>query len=200
MRFKTFFITEAAKGLKDLQFSGPSNNIPNFQVQIAERGMFVRLYMKTPKGEKFAGDLSARECFGETKFLPPYKLFAWHSDLNESLSGGFGPFLYDIAMEIATLQGGYLVSHALINRLFLRHIKDIDDDGVADSLDKDFYDRKGGDGGGEISKGHQQPLGHQPGAQQDLQSPQRRPGRFKPLVQHGSISLVHHWDPPQRPP
>lgn len=144
MNFKNYLIIEAAKGLKDLQFQG---NSPNFRIQIAEGGVFVRLYVSTPKGSKFAGDLSARECFNNTKLLSGYKLFAWHSDVNESLASGFGPFLYDIAMEVATLKGGYLVSHALINRLMLRHVKDVDGDGNPDELDKDFYDRKGGDGG-----------------------------------------------------
>jgi hypothetical protein len=144
MKFKTYILFEAARGLKDLQFSGSQ---PNFRVQIAEGGVFVRLYINTPKGYKFAGDLSARECFNDSKLLPSYKLFSWHSDLNQSLASGFGPFLYDIAMEIATIKGGYLVSHALVNRLLQRHVKDIDGDGKPDELDKDFYDRKGSDGG-----------------------------------------------------
>lgn len=147
MNFKTYLLSEAAKGLKDLQFSGPQNNIPNFQVQIADGGMFVRLYVATSKGSKFAGDLSARECFNNTQLLTGYKLFAWHSDINESLANGFGPFLYDIAMEVASLKGGYLISHALVNRLLQRHVKDIDGDGIGDELDQDFYNRKGGDGG-----------------------------------------------------
>ncbi len=147
MNFKTYFLFEVAKGLKDLQFSGPQNKFPNFRVQITDGGLFIRLYVSTPKGSKFAGDLHARECFGETKLLSGYKLFAWHSDINESLASGFGPFLYDIAMEIATIKGGFLISHALVNRLMLRHVKDTDRDGKPDELDKNFYDRKGGDGG-----------------------------------------------------
>lgn len=144
MNFKNYLLIEAAKGLKDLQFQG---NSPNFRVQIAEGGRFVRLYVSTTRGSKFAGDLSTRECFNDTKLLPGYRLFSWHSDINESLASGFGPFLYDIAMEIATIKEGYLVSHALVNRLMLRHMEDVDGDGTYDDLDKDFYDRKGGDGG-----------------------------------------------------
>jgi hypothetical protein len=146
--FKDYLIlSEAAKGLKDLTFSGPDNNFTNFRVQIADNGIFIRLYVNTPKGSKFAGDLHANECFNNTKLLPPYRLFAWHSDINESLANGFGPFLYDIAMETATLKGGYLTSHALVNRLMMRHLKDIDGDGKPDELDQDFYNRKGGSGG-----------------------------------------------------
>lgn len=147
MNFKTWLINEVAKGLKDLQFSGPANNIPNFKIQIADGGVFIRLYVSTPKGSKFAGDLHSNECFNDTKLLSGYRLFAWHSDINESIAGGFGPFLYDIAMEIATIKGGYLVSHALVNRLMQRHVKDVDGDGVHDELDQDFYDRKGSSGG-----------------------------------------------------
>lgn len=132
MKFKEYLLFEVAKGLKDLQFNG---TVPNFQVQIADKGVFVRLYVRTPRGSKFAGDLNSHECFGNSTLLPGYKLFAWHSDINKSLADGFGPFLYDIAMEIATTKGGYLVSHALVNRLIGRHLED------------DFAQLKGGSGG-----------------------------------------------------
>jgi hypothetical protein len=137
MRFKDYFISEAARGLKDLVFS---DNSPNFRIQVAEGGINIRLYVKTPKGMNYAGGLNSSECFDDTKTLSGYKLFAWHSEVNDE-ANGFGPFLYDIAMEVASVRGGYLVSHYLVNRLHKLHLKD---DGT---LDPDWESKKGWWGG-----------------------------------------------------
>lgn len=143
MNFRDYFLLEVAKGLKDLQFYG---NTPSFQVKILDGGTNIHFYTMAPnrlggKSSTYSGGLDTSECFNDTRLLPPYKLFAWHSDINDSLAGGFGPFLYDIAMEIATVKGGYLISHAFVNRLIGRHLKD---DGT---LNPDFHKMKGGYGG-----------------------------------------------------
>ena len=63
---------------------------------------------------KFSGDLMS-DVFGESSILNGYKLFSWHSDL--TTGAGYGPLFYDIALEIATKNGGYLASSTLLNRL-----------------------------------------------------------------------------------
>lgn len=114
MNFKQWILSEAAIGVKDIL--GPSGK-PNFRININQNGRQIILELLNPKGfYKFAGDLLSEDF--PFNGLSGYKLFNWHADLPQ----GYGPLFYDIAMEIATKNGGYLASSTLLNRL--KNIKD----------------------------------------------------------------------------
>jgi hypothetical protein len=138
MNFKQWILSEAAIGVKDIL--GPSGK-PNFRINITENGRQITLELLTPKGfYKFAGDLLSED-FPFTG-LKGYKLFNWHADLPQ----GYGPLFYDIAMEVATKNGGHLASSTFLNRL--KNIKDAknnkghlggDASDAADSIYKFYY-------------------------------------------------------------
>lgn len=119
MNFKNWLIYEAAIGPQNIQYS--TTGFPSFRISILENGRQLQLSILRGQGTpnaptnvnyKYAGDLSS-EYFGETNILKGYKLFNYHADLPQ----GYGPMLYDIALEIATKNGGYLVSTTFINAL-----------------------------------------------------------------------------------
>lgn len=110
--FKEWLVTEAAIGPQNIQYDPQGR--PNFRVSIRDHGQIIGLEVLQGGAYKYAGDLSS-EVFGDTSLLEGHKLFNWHSDLPEG--GGYGPMFYDIALEIATKNGGYLASATLINRL-----------------------------------------------------------------------------------
>jgi hypothetical protein len=122
MNFKNWLennLNEVAIGPQSIQHS--TTGFPSFRISILENGRQLQLSILRGQGTpnaptnvnyKYAGDLSS-EYFGETNILKGYKLFNYHADLPQ----GYGPMLYDIALEIATKNGGYLVSTTFINAL-----------------------------------------------------------------------------------
>lgn len=138
MSFKNWLLSEAAIGIQNIL--GPSGK-PNFRINITQNGRQIMLELLNPKGSyQFAGDLFSED-FPFTG-LSGYKLFNWHADLPQ----GYGPLFYDIAMEIATKNGGYLTSSTLLNRL--KNIKDAktnkghmggDASDLADNIYKFYY-------------------------------------------------------------
>lgn len=108
MNFSKWMLSEAAMGPENVQYD--ANGRPNFRVSIRDGGKIIGLELLQRANYKYSGDLTS-EFFG--KNLGGYKLFNWHSDL----PSGYGPMFYDIAIEIATKNGGYLSSATLINRL-----------------------------------------------------------------------------------
>lgn len=112
MRFKEWLINEAAVGLSDVRYDDQGR--PNFRISIRNQGQIIGLEMLQGGGYKYSGDLVSDD-FGDQNLLRGYKLFNWHSDLPEG--AGYGPLLYDTALEIATKNGGYMASATLLNRL-----------------------------------------------------------------------------------
>lgn len=110
--FREWLIIEAALGPQNIQYDHQGN--PTFRVSIRDQGAIIGLEILRGAAYKYSGELQSGN-FGDVRSLKGYKLFNWHSDLPEG--GGYGPMLYDIAMEIATKNGGYLASATLINRL-----------------------------------------------------------------------------------
>lgn len=108
MNFSKWMLSEAGVGPENVQYD--ANGRPNFRVSIRDGGKIIGLELLQGTNYKYSGDLTS-EFFG--KALGGYKLFNWHSDL----PSGYGPMFYDIALEIATKNGGYLASTTLINRL-----------------------------------------------------------------------------------
>lgn len=98
--FSNWLLNEAARGPNDLVISGYKITLSFGHTMLWNKG-------------KFLGDLSTDSVYADTKLLPGYKLFMFHSEVPK----GWGPLLYDITMEITTLQGGHLVSATLVNRL-----------------------------------------------------------------------------------
>lgn len=95
-------ISEAAKNVGNLIED-------KYHIAVMNKGVQFILY----RGSKYIGDMQSREAFNSKIEGIDKPVFSWHSDAPH----GYGPLLYDIAMEFATLKGGYLVSHALFNRL-----------------------------------------------------------------------------------
>lgn len=112
MNFRGWLIGEAAIGPQNIQYD--TQGIPNFRVSIRNEGAIISLELLQGSSYKYSGDLVSDD-FGDSNLLKGYKLFNWHSDLPSG--GGYGPMLYDIALEIATKNGGYLASSTLMNRL-----------------------------------------------------------------------------------
>jgi hypothetical protein len=112
LRFREWLISEAAIGPQNVR-RDPRGR-PNFRVSIRNQGQIIGLEMLQGEGYKYAGDLVS-DVFGDANLLKGYRLFNWHSDLPQG--GGYGPMFYDIALEIATNNGGHLVSATLVNRL-----------------------------------------------------------------------------------
>lgn len=110
--FKGWLISEAALGPRDVRYDDQGR--PNFRVSIRNNGQVIGLELLRGSNYKYSGDLVS-DIFGDTGLLKGYKLFNWHSDL--PTGGGYGPMFYDIALEIATNNGGYLASATLVNRL-----------------------------------------------------------------------------------
>lgn len=112
LRFREWLISEAAVGPQNVQYDAQGR--PNFRVSIRNQGQIIGLELLQGSSYKYAGDLVS-DVFGDAGLLKGYKLFNWHSDL--PTGGGYGPMFYDIALEIATKNGGYLASATLVNRL-----------------------------------------------------------------------------------
>ena len=99
--FSNWLLHEAARGPNDLAMSGYKVTLSFGQTMLWN------------KMAKHLGDLSIDLVYADTKLLPGYKLFMFHSEAPK----GWGPLLYDITMEVTTLQGGHLISNTLVNRL-----------------------------------------------------------------------------------
>lgn len=112
LTFKEYFFCEAAINIQNIQYN-PSN-YPNFRIKIKNAGSQLILEILQNNNYKFAGDLMS-DVFGDVSILKGYKLYNWHSDL--PTNAGYGPLFYDIATEIATKNGGYLISSTFLNRL-----------------------------------------------------------------------------------
>lgn len=110
--FSEWLLFEGAIGPESIRYD--ANGYPNFRVYIMNNGQIIGLEINKGGGYRFAGDMVSND-FGVTGALKGYKLYNWHSDL--PTGAGYGPMFYDIAMEIATKNGGYLVSSTLLNRL-----------------------------------------------------------------------------------
>lgn len=112
LNFREWLINEAAIGPQSVQYDAQGR--PNFRVSIRNEGAIIGLELLNGASYKYAGDLVS-DIFGDSSLLKGYKLYNWHSDLPSG--GGYGPMFYDIALEIATKNGGYLASATLMNRL-----------------------------------------------------------------------------------
>jgi len=112
INFKEWLFIEAAIGVQSIQYN--TAGYPNFRIKIKNNGAQLMLELLQGSSYKFSGDLMS-DVFGESSILNGYKLFSWHSDL--TTGAGYGPLFYDIALEIATKNGGYLASSTLLNRL-----------------------------------------------------------------------------------
>lgn len=112
LRFREWLINEAAIGPQNVQYDAQGR--PSFRVSIRNKGQIIGLETLQGGGYKYAGDLVS-DVFGDANLLKGYRLFNWHSDLPDG--GGYGPMFYDIALEIATKNGGHLASATLVNRL-----------------------------------------------------------------------------------
>ena len=112
INFKEWLFIEAAIGVQSIQYNNAG--YPNFRIKIKNNGAQLMLELLQGSSYKFSGDLMS-DVFGESSILNGYKLFSWHSDL--TTGAGYGPLFYDIALEIATKNGGYLASSTLLNRL-----------------------------------------------------------------------------------
>lgn len=110
--FREWLLSEAAIGPQNVQYDAQGR--PNFRVSIRDDGRIIGLELLQGANYKYAGDLVS-DVFGDASLLKGHKLFNWHSDL--PTGGGYGPMFYDIALEIATKNGGCLASATLINRL-----------------------------------------------------------------------------------
>jgi hypothetical protein len=143
--FKEWLISEAAIVPEKIQYDEKGR--PNFRVYFMNEGQTIGLEVLQGGGYKFAGDLIS-DVFGNTQILQGYKLFNWHNDLPKD--GGYSPMFYDIAMELATKKGGYLVSATLVNRLVgAKNAKENkgyaggDTSDGAEAIYKFYYERRG---------------------------------------------------------
>lgn len=110
--FRNWLICEAAIGLQNIQYNATGH--PNFRIKVKENGRQLILELLQGSNYKYAGDMFS-DVFGESNILKGYKLFNWHADLPSG--SGYGPLFYDICLEIATKNGGYMASSTFINRL-----------------------------------------------------------------------------------
>ena len=110
--FKSFLLCEAAFGPQNIKYS--ATGFPNIRIVVMENGREIQLWSLKGQGNvgtphnanyRFVGDLGS-ELFGDDHSLKGYKLYNYHADNIE----GYGPLFYDIAIEIATKNGGYLAS------------------------------------------------------------------------------------------
>lgn len=118
--FKSFFVLcEAAFGPQNITYT--ATGFPIIRIVIVENGREIQLWKLRGQGVvgsphninyQFAGDLGS-EHFGDDHSLKGYKLYNYHSDGLQ----GYGPLLYDIAIETATKNGGYLASTTFLNAL-----------------------------------------------------------------------------------
>lgn len=143
--FREWLFAEAAIGPQNIQYDAQGR--PSFRVSIRNNGAIIGLEMLQGSNYKYAGDLVS-DVFGDASLLKGYKLFNWHSDLPEG--GGYGPMFYDMALEIATKNGGYLASATMINRLQnVRGAKENkghaggDASDAAEGIYKFYYERRG---------------------------------------------------------
>jgi hypothetical protein len=145
LQFREWLVNEAAIGPGSVQYDAQGR--PNFRVSIRNNGQVIGLETLQGSGYKYAGDLVS-DVFGDAALLKGYKLFNWHSDLPEG--AGYGPMFYDIALEIATKNGGYLASATLVNRL--QNVKGAkenkghaggDASDAAEGIYKFYYERRG---------------------------------------------------------
>lgn len=143
--FKEWLISEAAIGVQNIQYD--SQGRPNFRIAIRNDGAIIGLELLQGANYKYAGDLVSDD-FGETGLLKGYKLYNWHADL--PAGQGYGPMFYDIALEVATNNGGYLAPSTLLNRF--KNIGDAkknkgalggDATDAAESIYKFFYEKRG---------------------------------------------------------
>jgi hypothetical protein len=145
LEFREWLVNEAAIGPSNVQYDAQGR--PNFRVSIRNNGQIIGLETLQGSGYKYAGDLVS-DVFGDAALLKGHKLFNWHSDLPEG--AGYGPMFYDIALEIATKNGGCLASATLINRLQnVQGAKDNkghaggDASEAAEGIYKFYYERRG---------------------------------------------------------
>lgn len=145
IRFREWLINEAAIGPQNIQYDAQGR--PNFRVSIRNQGQIIGLEILQGGGYNYAGDLVS-DVFGDSNLLKGYKIFNWHSDLPEG--GGYGPMFYDIALEIATKNGGHLASATLVNRL--QNVRDAkenkghaggDASDAAEGIYKFYYEKRG---------------------------------------------------------
>jgi hypothetical protein len=111
LRFKEWLISEAAIGPQNIQYDAQGR--PNFRIYIQNEGQIIGLETLQGSNYKYAGDMVSDD-FGDSALLKGYKLYNWHADLPSG--AGYGPMFYDIALEIATKNGGYLAPSTLLNR------------------------------------------------------------------------------------
>lgn len=145
LEFREWLIAEAAIGPQSVQYDAQGR--PNFRVSIRNQGQIIGLELLQGSNYKYAGDLVS-DVFGDAGLLEGYKLFNWHSDL--PTGSGYGPMFYDMALEIATNNGGYLASATLVNRLQnVRGAKENkghaggDASDAAEGIYKFYYERRG---------------------------------------------------------
>ena len=112
LNFREWLVSEAAIGPQNVQYDAQGK--PNFRVSIRNAGQIIGLELLQGGGYKYAGDLVSDD-FGDSSLLKGYKIYNWHADLPSG--AGYGPMFYDIALEIATKNGGYLAPSTLLNRL-----------------------------------------------------------------------------------
>lgn len=143
--FRDWLINEAAIGPQNIQYDDQGR--PSFRVSIRNNGAIIGLETLQGSNYKYAGDLVS-DVFGNASLLKGYKLFNWHSDMPSG--GGYGPMFYDIALEIATNNGGYLASATLVNRLLnVQGAKENkghaggDASDAAEGIYKFYYERRG---------------------------------------------------------
>lgn len=99
--FSNWLLHEAARGPQDVAMAGHVVTLASGHVTLWNK-----------KGN-YLGDLVSDIVFANTTLLPGYKITMFHSNSEK----GWGPLLYDVAMELVTLQGGHLVSNTLTQRL-----------------------------------------------------------------------------------
>lgn len=145
IQFKEWLISEAAIAPQNIQYDAQGR--PSFRVSIREQGKIIGLEILQDDRYKYAGDLVSDD-FGDSSLLKGYKLYNWHADLPSG--AGYGPMFYDIALEIATKNGGYLAPSTLLNRF--KNISNAkenkgtlggDATDAAEGLYKFLYERRG---------------------------------------------------------
>jgi hypothetical protein len=144
-RFKEWLINEAAIGPQNIRYD--TQGRPNFRVSIRNQGQIIGLEILQGSNYKYAGDMVSDD-FGDENLLKGYKIYNWHADMPQG--AGYGPMFYDIALEIATKNGGYLAPSTLLNRF--KNIHDAkerkghgggDATDAAESVYKFIYERRG---------------------------------------------------------
>lgn len=145
MRFREWLFNEARMGPGSVRYDAQGR--PSFRVSLREGGRIIGLELLRGANYRYSGDLVS-DVFGDPGLLEGYKIYSWHSDLPPG--AGYGPLFYDIALEIATKNGGHLASATLVNRLLgVRGAKENkghlggDTSDAAEGIYRFLYDRRG---------------------------------------------------------